>query len=128
LGFAWLSQRAWLRTAELVPSAYLDLRRERLKQRDGQTSVTPATSLVAALDVALGLIVSKGVEARWTEKQRLNDALIAAGSALGLTPLAARPSPALAALVLPDGVAAPAVVAAAREAGVSIAGGEGALK
>ena len=128
LAFAWLSDRAWRSTAELAPSAYLDLRRERGKQRDGQTSVTPATSLVAALDVALGMITSQGVEARWLEKRRLNDALIAAGSALGLTPLASRPSPALAALMLPGGVTAQSVVAAARELGVSIAGGEGALK
>src|SRR5690606_23617435 len=63
LAFAWLSDRAWQRGGDLVPSAYLDLRRERLKQRDGQTFFTPATSLVAGLEVALRLIEAEGLEA-----------------------------------------------------------------
>lgn len=128
LSFAWLSERAWARERELLPSTYLDLRRERKKQREGQTSFTPATSLVAALEVALGLITTEGLETRWRTKARLNDALLAAGSAMGLTRLASRPSPALAALQVPAGVAAPAVVAAAKLRGVTIAGGEAELK
>lgn len=128
LAFAWLSQRAWQQRGDLLPSTYLDLRREREKQRDGQTSFTPATSLVAALDVALGLIAAEGLEARWLTKARLNDALLAGGAAMGLTGLASRPSPALAAMVVPAGVAAPEVVSAARARGVTIAGGEAELK
>ena len=128
LAFAWLSQRAWQPREGAVPSSYLDLRRERAKQRDGQTSVTPATSMVAALDAALDLILAQGLEARWAEKSRLNDALIEAGVAMGLTPLATRPSPALAALLVPDTITAPAVVKAAHGFGVTIAGGEDALK
>ena len=128
LAFAWLSARAWQRTGDMVPTTYLDLRREREKQRDGQTSFTPATSLVAALDVALGLIAREGLEARWRTKAHLNQALLAGGAAMGLTGLASRPSPALAAMVVPEGVAAPAVVAAAKLRGVTIAAGEGDLK
>src|SRR5690606_11925099 len=105
-----------------------DLRRERERQRDGQTSFTPATSLVAGLDVALGLIAAEGLEARWLTKTLLNDALLAGGAAIGLRALAARPSPALAAMLVPDGIAAPAVVAAARLRGVTIAGGEAELR
>lgn len=128
LAFAWLSQRAWARGGDLLPSTYLDLRRERSKQQDGQTSFTPATSLVAALGVALDMIAVEGLEARWVNKARLNDALLAAGAAMGLRGLASRPSPALAALQVPPGVAAPAVVAAAKQRGVTIAGGEAELK
>jgi len=128
LAFAWLSQRAWQRGGALLPTTYLDLRREREKQRDGQTSFTPATSLVAALDVALGLIAAEGLESRWRAKALLNDALLAAGSAMGLTGLASRPSPALAALLVPDSVAAPDVVKAAKLRGVTIAGGEDELR
>lgn len=128
LSFAWLSERAWARDADLVPTGYLDLRREREKQRSGQTVSTPATSLVAGLAVALELILEQGVERRWSEKARLNTALLAGGVALGLSPLAERPSPALAALLTPEGIDAPAVVAALRAAGVYIAGGEGDLK
>ncbi|HET8986157.1 MAG TPA: aminotransferase class V-fold PLP-dependent enzyme [Trueperaceae bacterium] len=128
LSFAWLSRRAWQRGGERVPTTYLDLRSEREKQRDGQTSFTPATSIVAALDVALALIAAEGLEPRWRTKTRLNDALLAGGAALGLAPLARRPSPALAAMLVGDGVAAPDVVEAAKRRGVTIAGGEAELK
>ena len=128
LSFAWLSEQAWARDADLVPTGYLDLRREREKQRSGQTVSTPATSLVAGLAVALELILEQGVERRWSEKARLNTALLAGGVALGLSPLAERPSPALAALLTPEGIDAPAVVSALRDAGIYIAGGEGDLK
>jgi len=127
LSFAWLSEAAWARDEDLLPAGYLDLRRERAKQRSGQTVSTPATSLVAGLAVALDLILERGVEQRWHEKARLNAALLAAGVALGLSPLAERPSPALAALLTPEGVQAPSVVAALRGAGIYIAGGEGDL-
>jgi len=128
LSFAWLSEAAWANDSGLLPTGYLDLRRERAKQRGGQTAWTPATSLVAGLAVALEIIVAQGLERRWREKAALNAALLAAGSALDLTPLASRPSPALAALLTPEDVSAPAVVAAMRRAGVYIAGGEGELK
>jgi aspartate aminotransferase-like enzyme len=128
LSFAWLSQRAWQRGGDRLPTTYLDLRSEREKQRDGQTSFTPATSLVAALDVALALITQEGLEERWRSKTRLNDALLAGGAAMGLAGLASRPSPALAAMLVEEGVAAPEVVKAARLRGVTIAGGEAELK
>src|SRR5690606_11948330 len=81
LGFAWLSERAWARSDGLVPTGYLDLRRDRERQAAGGAGSTPATSLVVALDVALGLILEQGLEARWREKERLNRALLAAGAA-----------------------------------------------
>jgi len=128
LSFAWLSNRAWHRGGDRLPSTYLDLRSEREKQRDGQTSFTPATSLVVEAFVALGLIADEGLAARWRMKARLNDALLAGGAAMGLAGLARRPSPALAAMLVMDGVAAPDVVHAAKLRGVTIAGGEAELK
>lgn len=128
LSFAWLSERAWASDAGLLPTGYLDLRRERGKQRAGQTAWTPATSLVAGLAVALRLILEEGIERHWQEKARLNEALLAAGDACGLRRFAASPSPALAALSTPEGVSAPAVVATLRRNGIYIAGGEGDLR
>jgi len=128
LAFAWLSERAWAREGPRAPSYYLDLRRERERQRDGQTGSTPATSLVAALDVSLGMILAEGLEERWRLKGRLNAALLAAGEAAGLRRFAVRPSPATAALATPDGVDASTLVAALREAGIYIGGGQGDLK
>lgn len=127
LAFVWLSERAW-RSTDLPPGYYLDLRRERGKQRDGQAAYTPAVSLVAGLEVALGLLLEQGVEAVWRRRARLNDALLDAGRALGLTPLAHRPSPAVAALLTPEGVAAPALVAALGRRGVIVGGGQDELK
>lgn len=128
LGFAWLSQRAFQREVDLAPSYYLDLRRERQRQRENQTGSTPATSLVAALEVSLDLILEQGLEERWLLKARLNGALLAAGEALGLTRFAVRPSPATAAMATPAGVDASRVVTHLRDAGIYIGAGQGDLK
>ncbi|HZW27968.1 MAG TPA: alanine--glyoxylate aminotransferase family protein [Trueperaceae bacterium] len=127
LGFAWLSERAWARSEGLLPTGYLDLRRERARQAEGGAGSTPATSLVAGLDVALGLILEQGLEARWREKERLNRALLAAGEACGLRPFARRPSPAVAALEVPEGVGAKRLTNALRERGLHVGGGQGDL-
>lgn len=128
LGFAWLSARAWSRSEGLVPTGYLDLRRERERQAEGGSGSTPATSLVAALDVALDLVLEAGLEARWREKERLNRALLAAGEACGLRRFASRPSPALAALEVPAHVGAARLAAALAELGLHVGGGQGDLK
>lgn len=129
LAFVWLSERAWRRGAKSSqPRYYLDLHRERRKQAAGETAYTPAVSLVAGLDVALGLLLAEGVDAVWRRRATLNAGLLAAGVALGMRPLAQRPSPAVAALLVPEGVGAPAVVAAAMARGAVIAGGQDELK
>jgi aspartate aminotransferase-like enzyme len=131
LGFAWLSERAWARAPEArarVASFSLDLHAERPRQRRGETGATPPVPLVLALPVALELLRTVGLEELWREKRRLNDAVLAAGAALGYRPLADRPSPAVAALLVPDGVTAPDVTRAAAARGVRIAGGQDELK
>lgn len=128
LGFAWLSERALAASEGLLPSGYLDLREERRRQAGGATGSTPATSLVAGLDVALGLILEQGLEARWRDKERLNRSLLAAGAACGLRPFATRPSPALAALEAPEGIDAARLAAALAAGGLHVGGGQGDLK
>lgn len=128
LAFAWLSERAWARGDGLPPSYYLDLRRERAKQREGQNAFTPAVTLVAGLEVALDMILERGVEAVWRERGQWNAALLAAGAAIGLERFARRPSPAVAAMTTPAGVEAPALVRHLRERGITIGGGQDELK
>jgi aspartate aminotransferase-like enzyme len=131
LGFVWLSERAWARAAERgdrVAAYTLDLHRERVRQRDGDSAVTPATSLIVAAEVACGLLRSEGLEARQRDLARRNRAVLAAGAALGATPFAERPSPAVAALRTPAGVAAPPLVKALARRGVRIAGGQDELQ
>lgn len=128
LAFAWLSPRAWERSDSLPPSFYLDLRRERPKQQRGETAYTPAVNLVVGLQVALDLLLQEGIESLWSRRERHNRAVLAAGEAIGLARFAERASPAVAALRVPDGVAAPEVVAAAAARGARIAGGQDAVK
>jgi aspartate aminotransferase-like enzyme len=131
LAFAWLSERAWERTkdpAQRVPRYTLDLHRERPRQRAGDSGTTPATSLVVAAEVALERLLGEGLERRLRSLERRNRALLAAGAALGALPFAERPSPAVAALTVPEGMEAPAVVRALADRGVRIAGGQDHLK
>ena len=64
------------------------------------------------------------MEALWARRARLNEALLAAGEAAGCRRFAVRPSPAVAALRVPDGVRAGDVVAAFARRGTRIAGGQ----
>lgn len=127
LGFVWLSERAWARAEDpgrRVPAYALDLHRERPRQRTGDSGTTPATSLVVAAEVALALLLEEGLARHRDALARRHRALLAAGAALGAEPFAERPSPALAAMTTPEGLAAPAVVRALAARGVRIAGGQ----
>ncbi len=119
LAFVWLSGRAW--AAGGGPRGfYLDLHR----YRDGRTPVTPATSLIVALDVALGLLLEEGLQNVWARRQRLTDLLVAGALELGFSVFAERPTPAVAALKVPEGVSGRALVKDLAAQGITIAGGQ----
>jgi len=124
LGFAWLSER--VRANPVTPRRTLafDVHAELAAQAKGATATTPAVGLVAGLVAARPYLLEGGVEALWRRRAKLNDALLAAGVAAGCTPFAERPSPAVAALRVPDSIAAPDVVRALAARGVRIAGGQ----
>ena len=105
LGFVLFSPQAEARLIKNTPKGfYLDLQRELSGQKDGNTPQTPAINLIYALDASLDRLLSVPREVLWAEKKRQNDALIAAGTALGCHSWASRPSPAVAVLVLPEGL------------------------
>jgi Serine-pyruvate aminotransferase/archaeal aspartate aminotransferase len=83
---------------------------------------------VAGLAAVGPLLLADGVEATWARRKRLNDALLAAGVAAGCRVYAERPSPAVAALRVPEGIDAPKVTRAFAARGVRIAGGQDAAK
>lgn len=86
---------------------------------------TPATPLILALDVALGEILTDGVEARWAVHARAAAALSAAWEYLDLVPLPRRRewrAHTLSALRYPSGVDA-ALVGRIAAHGVAVAGG-----
>ena len=124
LAFAWLSERAWASKKNLNPSFYLDLRKERKNQRQGETAYTPAVNLIFGLETALDMMLSEGVENVWTRREKINRAVIEGAVALGCKQYAERVSPAVAALYVPEGMSAPDIVKGFVKRGARIAGGQ----
>jgi aspartate aminotransferase-like enzyme len=131
LAMVAVSERAF---AERAParSYYFDWERIRSAQARLDSAFTPAVSLVAALDVALGLILEEiGLDAVWNRHARLGRACRAGLTAMGLELFS--PDDDRAAVVTaahaPEGVDATEVVRALRDRfGVTIANGQGELK
>lgn len=128
LGVAWLSERVRAAPPEPRRAFASELHAELAGQARGRPGTTPAVGLVAGLAAVAALLLEAGIETIWAQRARRNEALLAAGEACGARRFAARPSPAVAALRVPDGVDAPAVVAAMQRRGVRIVGGQDAAK
>ena len=112
LGFVLFSPQAEARLIKDTPKGfYLDLERELRGQKQANTPQTPAINLVYALDASLDRLLSVPLEVLWAEKKRQNDALIAAGEALGCRSWASRSSPAVAVLLPPEGLGGKQVAA-----------------
>lgn len=127
LGLAAVSEAAFAARAS-TPRFYFDWERTRKAQRALDAPFTPPVSLVAALDVALGLLLDEGLEAVFERHVRLGRAARAGVKAMGLE------------LFSPDEDRS-AVVTAVRSAesaeiisgvrdrfGMTLAGGQGDLK
>lgn len=131
LGFAMLSPRA----LEVLNSGkansrryYLDLAKELKSQQNGETAQTPAINLIQALTVSTSRLVSIPLEDLWLEKEKMNNALVAAGLALGCSNFAERVSPATAALVPPAPLSGKQVAEAMKARGARAAAGQDAFK
>jgi aspartate aminotransferase-like enzyme len=96
----------------------------------GSTPFTPAVSLVASLDVALGLLLDEGLEAAFARHAALGRACREGAKAMGLelySPDEER-SAIVTAILTPQGVDAREVVLALRDRfGITVAGGHGEL-
>jgi aspartate aminotransferase-like enzyme len=118
LGFVLFSPQTEARLIKNTPKGfYLDLERELSGQKEGNTPQTPAINLVYALGASLDRLLSVPLEVLWAEKKRQNDALIAAGTALGAPAWASRVTPAVAVLRGPVGVGGKRVAAQLAEMG-----------
>lgn len=112
LGLLLLSPQAQERLIESTPRGfYLDMHRELKGQMGGNTPQTPAINLIYALSASLERLLSVPREVLWAEKKRQNDALLAAGVAIGCRAWASRSSPAVAVLCPPAGISGRAVAA-----------------
>jgi aspartate aminotransferase-like enzyme len=130
LGLCAVSEAAFAATGS-SPRFVFDWERTRAAQRKFDAAFTPAVSLIAGLDVALGLLLEEGLEAAFERHVRLGRAARAGVKAMGLelfSPDEDR-SAVVTAVRAPDGVDAGDVVTALRDRfGMTIAGGQGELK
>ena len=125
-----VSERAWAQLAS-APRFYFDWERTRAAQEKLDAAFTPAVSLVAGLDVALGLLLLDGLEAAFVHHARLGRACREGVKAMGLelfSPDEER-SAVVTAVHTPDGVDAAEIVSLLRDShGITLAPGQGPLK
>ena len=80
-----VSDAAWkAREGSAAPRFYLDWGRTRVAQESLDAAFTPAVSIVMGLNVALGLILERGLEAAFDEHVRLGRACREGVKAMGL--------------------------------------------
>jgi aspartate aminotransferase-like enzyme len=130
LGLCAVSEAALGATGS-SPRFYFDWERTRKAQASLDAAFTPAVSLVAALDVALGLLLEEGLDAVFERHVRLGRATRAGVKAMGLelfSPDEDR-SAVVTAVRSPDGIDSRDIVKALRDRfDITIAGGQGELQ
>jgi aspartate aminotransferase-like enzyme len=124
------SERAWAGLGE-SPRFYLDWERTRKGQSTLDAPFTPPVSLVAGLDVALGILLDQGLDAVFDRHVRLGRACRDGAKAMGLelfSPDDDR-SAVVTAIRAPDGIDATELVRSLRDRfGITIANGQAALR
>ena len=130
LGLCAVSEAAYAAVGD-TPRYYFDWERTRKAQSTLDAAFTPPVSLVAGLDVALGLLLEEGLDAVFERHIRLGRAARAGAKAMGLELFSPDDdtSAVVTAVQAPEGVDAGAVVKGLRDRfGMTIAGGQGDLK
>ncbi len=131
LAFASVSEKAWkmMETSKL-PRYYFNFAKERKSLAKGESSYTPATSLIVALHVALEYIKKIGRENLIGNAALHSEATREAATALGLTLFAAsNPADALTAINSPAGIESGKIVKEMRTRfGAILSDGQGSMK
>jgi aspartate aminotransferase-like enzyme len=130
LAMASVSARAWDRRT-VGPRFYFDWERTRKAQAKLDAPFTPPVSLVAGLDVALGLLLDGGLDAAFDRHRRLGRACREGAKAMGLELFSPDDDSAavVTALRAPAGIDATDVVRELRDRfGITIANGQEHLK
>jgi len=131
LSLATVSEGAWERSKRsTMPRFYFDWARMQAALERGSTPFTPAVTLVAALDAALGLLLEEGLDAAFARHAALGRACREGAKAMGLelfSPDEER-SAVVTAILTPDGVDAKELVLELRDRfGITVAGAHGEL-
>jgi serine---pyruvate transaminase len=130
LAFVSVSEEAWSRRGSL-PRFYFDWERTRKAQAASDAAFTPAVSLVRGLDVALGLLLDRGLEKAFEHHVRLGRACREGIKAMGLELFSPDDDSAavVTAVRVPEGVDGSELLLALRDNhGITLAPGQGALK
>lgn len=130
LAFVSVSAKAWKYVEEAkLPRFYWDWRKMKKSLATQETPFTPAITLIVALQEAIRMIRAEGIENVWKESALLAKAARAGMKALGLELFGDRPCEVVTSARVPAGVEGGKIVKLLREDyGISIAGGQGALK
>lgn len=131
LAFVAVSERAWeLHKSAKMPRFYFDLGEAKRMAENGETPFTPAVSQVFAIDTALDLLLSEGLENCWKRHKLLGRAVREGVKALGLKLLAKEEfaSNAVTGVYPPEGISADDLRRKVKARGVTLAGGQGVLK
>ena len=130
LALVAVSPAAWERLGA-APRFYFDWERTRAAQEALDAPFTPATSLVVALDVALGLLLEEGLETAFERHVRLGRACRAGAKAMGLELFSPDDDSAavVTAIRAPEGIDSGELVLTLRDRfGITLAPGQGPLK
>jgi len=130
LAFMSVSAKAWRQgeTANL-PHYYFNLKKEKKSGDGGESSWTPATSLILALGEALKYVKKIGMSNLIANAQLLAQATREASKELGLELFASRPGSSVTAIKAPAGLDSGVIVKGFKERfGAIIANGQGSMK
>jgi aspartate aminotransferase-like enzyme len=131
LAFASVSDKAWkLVEKSKLPRYYFDFSKERKSLAQGESSYTPATTLVVALHTTLGYIRQLGLENLIANAALLAEAAREAAQALGLKLFAASsPANAVTSIRSPEGMDSGLIVKELRSRfGAIVTNGQGSMK
>ncbi|MBI2206144.1 MAG: alanine--glyoxylate aminotransferase family protein [Candidatus Rokubacteria bacterium] len=131
LAFCALGARAWERAkTSKLPKYYFNLLEERKFVGRNEAHFTPAVSIIIGLREVVKMLEAEGLPNVFARHDRLARATRAGAAALGLRVFPrATPSPALTAILAPDGMDSEKIVAAYSEThDITIAGGQGEMK
>lgn len=130
LAFAGVSDKAWgFNKNSKIPKFYFNWQKELTNLQKNQTNFTPAISLIIGLRESLRMIKAEGLENIYKKFEVLAMATREAAKALGLKIFAKNPSPAVTAIIAPEGIDGQAIYKTMwKKYGVTGAGGQDQLK
>lgn len=129
LGFVSVSEKARAAVAKsTTPKFYFSLAKA-LKEYDKNTTpFTPAVSLLFGAEVALEMIKQEGIEKVWSRHARQAEAARRAMKAIKCELYSKNPCNTVTAVLAPEGIEGGKINKGLKEAGFTIAGGQGHLK